>query len=343
MYKFFGILLLSASFTAVLMVPFINLLYFLKFRTPKVESVDALGRKTPFNQLMGKKVGTPTGGGVLLILATFLFTLFFYGLTQFELNWTSWILFVTLFLFGGLGLYDDWQKFFGVKEKRVWLFNFRYKLTVQIIFGLLVAWLMYRFMGIDSFSIPLITPLNGFRLELGAWFIPLAAFTIIATSNAFNITDGLDGLSAGLLVIALCAFWALTGYSPYGGDISLFIASIVGALLVYLYFNIFPARIFYGDTAALAFGAVLAVVAIMLDQTLILPIIGGVFVVEGGSSLLQMLSFKYRNGKRIFKIAPVHHHFQALGWEETKVVMRFWLFGIVLAFFGLFLATFGRV
>ncbi|NTV31292.1 phospho-N-acetylmuramoyl-pentapeptide-transferase [candidate division WWE3 bacterium] len=341
MDKFFGILLLSSSFTALLMVPFINLLYFLKFRTPQVESVDSLGRKTPFNKLMGNKVGTPTGGGVLLITSTFLFTLIFYGLTQFSLNWTAWILFATLFLFGMLGLYDDWLKFFGVKEKKAWLFDFKYKLFVQILFGIIVSSLLYYKMGLHLISIPVITALTSFRLELGWWFIPIAAFIIISTSNAFNIADGLDGLSAGLLVIALSAFWALTGYSSYGGDVSLFIATIIGALLVYLYFNIFPARIFYGDTAALAFGAVLAVIALILDQALVLPIIGGMFVVEGASSLIQMLSFKFRNGKRVFKIAPLHHHFQVIGWEETKVTMRFWLFGIVLAFAGLFLATFG--
>lgn len=342
MYKLFGILLLSALFTGALIVPFIDLLYYLKFRVPKVKSVDEFGRETPFNEILGHKVGTPTGGGVLLIFAAFLFSLIFYGFTQYALNWTAAILFLTLFSFGLVGVYDDARKFFRPnKESLAQIFDFKKKLIVELALGSVIGWLLYSQMGLGSLNIPVVTAVWGYQLKLGLLFIPFAAVTITASSNAFNITDGLDGLSGGLLMIALSAFWVLTSLSPYGGDVALFIAIIMGTLIPYLYFNVNPARLFYGDTAALAFGAMLAVVALMLNQALVLPIIGGVFVVDGASSLIQILSYKLRDGKRVFKIAPLHHHFQAIGWEETKVTTRFWIAGVLLAFIGLFLATFG--
>jgi phospho-N-acetylmuramoyl-pentapeptide-transferase len=342
MYKLFGILILSAIFTGILMVPFINLLYRLKFRTPHVSSVDQLGRKTIFNKLQGHKEGTPLGGGILLMFAWFLFTLFYYLVTDYYLNWTTWTLFITMILFGMLGFYDDWMKFFGKRDLKMWAFSFKYKLFAQIIFGLLIGWLLYTKMGHHMVNIPILSVIWDADLDLGWWYIPFAALTIVSSSNAFNITDGLDGLSCGLLFIALAAFWVLTGFSPFGSDVAVFIATLMGTLLIFLYFNIHPARIILGDTGALAFGAVLAVVALMLNQSLILPVIGAIFVAEGASSLIQIFSFRFRKGKRVFKIAPLHHHFQAIGWDETKVVMRFWLAGLTVACIGLFLATFGQ-
>lgn len=344
MFKLFGILILSSIFTGILIVPFINLLYKLKFQIPKMASVDQLGRKSLYNKIQGdRKKGIPEGGGILLVFSAFLFTLLFYAVTDYVVNWTSIILFFTLFSFGVLGFYDDWKKFFSKQDLSLWIFAFKYKLAIQIILGLVIGWLMYTKMNLHILNIPILTVVWSITWDLGWWFIPFAALVITATSNAFNITDGLDGLSSGLLVIALVTFWSLALSSPFGGDVSLFIATIIGTFLVYLYFNIFPARLILGDTGALSFGAMLAVIALMINQTLILPIIGGVFMVEAGSSLIQIFSFKYRGGKRVFKIAPLHHHFQAIGWEETKVVMRFWLAGVVLAFVGLFLATFGMV
>ena len=332
-------------FTIALIIPFIDLLYQLKFRVPRVKSVDEFGRKTIWNKLHGDDVGTPTGGGILLIGSAFLFAFLFYGITNYAVNWTALILFFTLFSFGAIGVYDDWRKFFRVKETKELkrLFRFRNKRVAGFILGSIIGWLLYSQLGLNTLSLPVLTATLGIRLNLGAFFIPFAAFTIVASSNAFNITDGLDGLSSGLLLIALAAFWVLTSLSPFGGDVALFIALLIGTLLPYLYFNIAPARFFYGDTAALAYGAIIAVVALMLDQAIVLPIIGGVFVADGASSLIQILSFRYRNRKRIFKIAPLHHHFEAIGWDETKVVMRFWLAGVILAFFGLFVATCGRV
>ncbi len=332
--KYLGVLLLSFLFTGGLAIPFINLLYQLKFRAPKVKSKDFFGRRTVFNRLHGHKVGTPVGGGILVIVSAFLFSYFFYAVTAFQLNWTSNILFITLFSFGLLGLYDDLQKFFNIERTGVFGLRIRHKFMLQLLLALGIGWLLYSQMGFDSVYVPILRS----ELYLGGGYIVYAAIVIVATCNAFNITDGLDGLAGGLLMIALVAFWHLATLCPYSGDIILFIAVMLGGLLAFLYFNIKPARFFMGDSGALAFGAMLAVVSLLVRRSLALPIIGGVFVVEASSSLVQWGSMLYCSGKKIFKIAPLHHHFEALGWEETKVTMRFWLAGAVLAFAGLLFA-----
>lgn len=338
-YKILGILLLSSAFTAILIVPFINFLYWLRFRTPVYRSEDFMGRKSKFNELHGHKQGTPTGGGILLVLSAFFFLTLFYTFTKFTMNWTSNILFLTMFLFGLLGLYDDVQKFFGFRKKGIWGFRARYKLFMQFIFAFLIAFLLNTKMDLNSILIPLIN----INIHLSNWiYIVFASFVIVGFSNAFNISDGLDGLSAGLLLIALLPLWFLTQFGSFSGDTSLFIAVIFGVTLPYLYFNIYPARLFMGDTGALALGAMLGVIVLIINQALAGIIIGGVFVIEAFSTLLQWGSFLLRNGKRIFLIAPLHHHFEALGWDETKVTMRFWLAGVVFALVGLLMATYGK-
>ena len=300
---------------------------------------DFMGEKPKFNKLHGHKKGTPTGGGILLILSAFLFLALFYSFTQYRFNWTSNILFLTMFLFGLLGLYDDIQKFFGFTKKGVWGFRARYKILLQVIFGVLIGWLLYSQMGLHSVFIPFIQS----QLILPAWiYISFAALVIVASTNAFNITDGLDGLATGLLLIALVPFWVLTLFSPYGNDLSLFVAVIFGVMLPFLYFNIYPARLFMGDTGALALGAMISVIALMSNQAIAWLFIGGVLVVEASSTLIQWSSFLFRHGKKVFLIAPLHHHFEALGWPETKVTMRFWLAGILFGLLGLFVACFGR-
>lgn len=342
MFKLFGILILSFLFTGIAAVPFINLLYNIKFRQRKSRSKDFLGRDTLFHQVHGhKKVGKPTGGGVLIIFSALVFSLIFYFFTDYAINWTTIILFLTMVLFGVLGLYDDFYKMLKKQGREIVALSARVKLVLQIGIALLISYLMYTKTNLHTIEIPVLDQFADWAiLDLGIYFIPFATFVIIASSNAFNITDGLDGLSTGLLLIALSAFWALSGASPFAGDVTLFIAVIMGSLLAFLYFNIFPARMIMGDVGSLALGAMLAVIAFLSNQILVLPIIGGVFLIEGASSLMQILSFKFRNGKRIFKIAPLHHHFEAIGWDETKVTMRFWLAGAVLAFIGMFIATF---
>jgi phospho-N-acetylmuramoyl-pentapeptide-transferase len=338
MYKLFGILLLSLLFTSILIVPFINLLYNLRFRQKHVRTVNAKGQRAMHQW----KVGTPIGGGILVIISLVLFSALFYFLTDYMINWTTLILLLTLTLFGALGLYDDLRKFFKFGKRKIRVLPAWTKFMLQAICGLTIGYFLYTYMGLQTLSFPLLGPLLQWEpLHLGWIYIPMAAAVIISSSNAFNITDGLDGLSTGLLLIALAAFWYLTTLSPFGGDVALFIAVLIGALLPYLYFNIYPARLWLGDTGALAFGAMLAVIALMIGQVLVLPFIGGMFVIEGASSLIQIIAKRFFGGRKVFKIAPLHHHFEAVGWDETKVTMRFWLAGIVLAWIGLFVATFG--
>lgn len=336
MFKHVGILLLSLAFTGILLVPFINLLYTLRFRQKQVRSRRTGGQR----ELHNWKVGTPIGGGILIIVSVLLFSSLFYLLTNYEMNWTTVALLLTLGLFGLLGLYDDVRKFFRLGKSRARVLPAWFKLLLQLVAAAAVAWVLYQYIGIESIRIPAIGPLIGFeRLHLGLLFIPFATLTIVSSSNAFNITDGLDGLSTGLLLIALTALWYLAGLSPVAGDVILFIAVLMGALIAFLYFNIFPARLWMGDTGSLAFGAMIAVVALLIDQALILPFIGGMFVIEGASSLIQIASKNLRNGRKVFLLAPLHLHFEKLGWDETKVTMRFWLFGVILAWIGIFLAT----
>lgn len=337
--------MVSFLITFVLAVPFINLLYRLKFQRQKEAQKDIFGQITSVvNRLHGWKVGTPNAGGVLIIVVSIVLSVIFYKLvpgydilTQKDgINWSSAILYLTLIAFGLLGLYDDIRKFYGFSAQGAWGLRTRFKFFLQWVIALIIGYLLYKEVGLNSISVPVLNS----TLNLGAWYIPFAAGVIVATTNAVNIADGLDGLAVGLIVIALLPIWYLAGI--HNQDVSLFIAVILGSLLAFLYFNIFPARVWLGDTGALALGAMLATIALLIDSSLILPFVGLVFVIEASSSLLQWISKATRGGKRIFIAAPIHHHFEAKGWDETKVTMRFWLVGSVSAFFGLFVALFGK-
>lgn len=335
MVKLFGILMLSFIFTGILAIPFLNLLYKLKFQRQDEREKDIFGKDKPiFWRLHGWKKGMPTGGGILIITSVLLLSILFYTVTSFDYNNTSGILFLTLTSFGILGFYDDIQKIFGWKKTGFWGLQVRYKLLLQLVLAFGISYLLYRNLGITGFSLPWIG--QSFYINLGLFFIPFATIIITFMTNAYNITDGLDGLAVGLLLIALAALWYLNTLFGYG-DVAVFIATLIGSLLVFLYFNIYPARVMLGDTGAMAFGALIVVIALILDQIVPLFFIGGVFVVEAFSSLLQWWSKAVRH-KKILECAPIHHHFEAKGWDETKVTMRFWLAGAVLAFLGLFVA-----
>lgn len=271
-----------------------------------------------------------------MIAAVVLFSAIFYQVTSFQVNWTTIILYATLISFGFLGLYDDFLKTFGFKRTRFWGLRFRHKLLIQLVLALGLAYLLFTQMSLGVVSLPLVG-----RLGLGIWYVPLAALVIVFCANAFNITDGLDGLASGLFLINLAAFWYLATFSPFEGDILVFISILLGSVLAFLYFNIYPARIWMGDTGALAFGAILGVMALMTDSTAALPLVAGVFFVEAFSSLGQMISKKYF-GRKVLSIAPLHHHLENVGWPETKVVMRFWLFGAICAFLGIAVALISK-
>lgn len=342
MALFLGILIFSFVIHSILIVPFINLLYKLKFLRQEQKTRDFLGKVTPiFNKLHKHKAGTPVGGGLLIIFTVSLAYFILFPLVKFlgvyvttvyplkeELN----VLFFTFISFGLLGLYDDLKKFFGFQQSGFFGLRMRHKFVIQWILAFVVALLLYFNLGINFVHIPFFG-----IVHLGWAYIPFAAFVIVAFANAFNITDGLDGLSCGLLMICLFAFWIISA-SILDTTLAVFLALWLGGLIAFLYFNVYPARIWLGDVGALSFGATLAVVGLLLGKIMALVVIGGLFVLDVSSSLLQIIWKKFF-GRKLFAVAPFHLWLQHKGWEEPKIVFRAWLAGLMLAIFGLWLAV----
>ena len=336
-----GLLIFSFTITSVLIIPFINLLYKFRFQRKKQETKDAFNRPTPiFDRFHKHKAGTPIGGGFLVVLlvslqfAILLPLLKYLGVfvsANFPINDEINILFFTFFTFALLGLYDDIMKFFNIQKTGFFGLRLRHKLIIQIALALIIACLMHFNLKISIFYVPFIGVFN-----IGLLFIPLATFIIIFFTNAVNITDGLDGLAGGVLMIALFALWILSA-SILDTPISIFIALWLGALIAFLYFNINPSRLMMGEVGALSFGATFAVIGILLGKSMALLIIGGVFVLEITSSFLQLLSKKFFK-KKLMPVAPFHLLLQLKGWEEPKIVFRAWLATLMLAIFGLWLA-----
>ncbi len=337
-----GILILSFFVNSILFIPFINLLYKLRLQRANQEFLSAFRKKIPiFSKFHAKKAGTPVGGGILLVITTI--ALFFISLTLLYYFWypVTWIynlgeeikiIFFTFTFFALIGIYDDIKKIFPDKNTAQFGLRVRHKLVLETILAVVVGFMIFNNLNVDILYIPFIGVWH-----IGFWYIPFAAFVIVAFTNAYNITDGLDGLAGGLLLIALSFFWVISA-SILDTPLSLFIAILIGGLISFLYFNVYPARIFLGDVGALSFGATLAVIGLMLGKNFAFPIIGGIFVLEVGSSLIQMLSKRFL-GKKIFDAAPLHLLLQHKGWPEPKIVSRAWLAGLILGFIGLFLAV----
>lgn len=339
-----GLVLFSFLVTSTLVVPFIDFLY--KVKLTRRKEAPKKGKVPLFDKLHDIKAGTPVGGGVLIILVvSILFAILFpissymgvFVRSAYKLGYELFIIFFTFISFGLLGLLDDYIKTFGKPKKGVLGVAFgltrRHKFILQWILAFIVATFIYKHLGISILHVPLL----GVTLNLKLFYIPFAAFVVVSFTNAFNVTDGLDGLAPGLLMICLIAFGVIAA-SGLDTPLSLFIGLWVGALIAFLYFNTWPARIFLGDTGALSFGATLAVVGLLTGSIIALVIIGGIFVIEIASSAIQILGWKILK-KPIFPLAPIHHSFLAMGWEEPKIVMRAWLAGIILSIFGLWLAT----
>jgi phospho-N-acetylmuramoyl-pentapeptide-transferase len=339
-----GLMIFSFLISFVLIVPFIDLLY--KLKLTRKREAPKTGKVPLFDKLHDIKAGTPVGGGVLLIaLTSILFAIIFpissyLGLfitSSFPLRAELFIIFFTFISFGLLGLSDDLLKIFGQPTKGVlglWFgLRRKHKLILQCILALFIGFFIYKYLGIQIINIPIVNLV----INLGAWYIPFAAFVIVAFTNAFNITDGLDGLSAGLLVICLLAFEIIAA-GNLDTPLSLFMSLWVGGLIAFLYFNVWPARIFLGDAGALSFGAMLGVIGLITGKIIAFVVIGGVFVVEVATSAIQMFGWKYLK-RPIFPLAPIHHTLLARGWQEPKIVMRAWMLGLLLAIFGLWLAT----
>ncbi len=339
-----GLILFSFLITSMLVVPFIDLLY--KLNLTRRKQAPKKGKIPLFDKLHDAKAGTPVGGGVLLILVvSLIFALLFpfasrmgvFVRSSFDFKTELFIIFFTFISFGILGLSDDLMKMFGKpkKGKIGLLFGLtgKQKFVLQWALALVVGYILHYNLGIEILYIPLVDQ----TVNLGVGYMPFAAFVIVSFANAFNITDGLDGLASGLLVICLIAFGAIAA-SSLDTPLSLFIALWIGALIAFLYFNVWPARLFLGDAGALSFGAMLGVIGLITGSIIALVVIGGIFVVEIASSAIQILGWRLVK-RPIFPIAPIHHALLARGWEEPKIVMRAWMTGLILAIFGLWLAT----
>ncbi len=333
---------ISFLVNVILIVPFINFLYKTKMQRAQQSTKDAFKKSTPiFDKFNKHKAGTPVGGGLLIILSTSLLYLLFISMfnlfripvqTNFPSIFAeSKILLFTILSFGLLGVYDDLAKIFFWKKLNFFGVTLKFKLLVQIVLALIIAYWLYTDLQIHFVHVPFLGV-----FDISYFYIAFAAFTIVAFSNAVNITDGLDGLATGILMISLASFWIIAA-SIIDVPTSLFIGIWLGGLIAFLYFNIPPARIFLGDAGSLSFGAAFAVVGLILGKSFSLPIIGGIFLIEILSSFLQLLSKKF-TGKKLFAVAPFHLYLQHKGWEESKIVMRFWLISILFSVFGLMLA-----
>lgn len=271
----------------------------------------------------------PTMAGIIFVLSVLTVTLA--GNMSRE---ETWLPLAAMVGAGLIGLFDDFlniRSTGGVAGMRAKL-----KLFLITAVSLVGGWWFYSKLDVNSIHVPFVD----YTFVLGWLIVPLFVLVVVSTANAVNITDGLDGLAGGLSAIAF-AMYAIIAFLQSRYGVAAFCMTMVGALLSYTWFNIYPARFFMGDVGSFALGSALGVVAMITDTVLILPIIGIIFVVEAGSSAVQILSKKLRHGKKVFKIAPIHHHFEAIGWEETKVTMRFWVIGQVAGVIGLIVFIFG--
>ena len=288
------------------------------------------------------KAGTPTMGGLLILTGALVPTLLWADLT----NIYIWIAVIATVAFGGIGFADDYLKI--IRRSHHGLLP-RYKLGGQFIValcvGLTLMWLAHR----NLYSTRLIFPFFKRLIpDLGWWFVPFTILVLVGWSNAVNLTDGLDGLAISTFAISAATFTALayvTGHRVLAqylslvhfepaAELTIFCGSLVGASLGFLWYNSYPAEIFMGDVGSLALGGALGTVAILVKQELLLHIVGGIFVLEAASVIIQVASFKM-TGKRVFKMAPLHHHFELIGWSEPKVITRFIIAAIIFALFSL--------
>lgn len=285
-----------------------------------------------------KKAGTPTMGGLIVLASVIIPTLLW---ARVDNTYIILITFATLFM-GLVGFLDDYLKCIKKIPKGL---TGRYKLLGQFVVGTVVGGVIYfspEFEGINTLStIPF---LKNYEIDFGIFYIPVVIAVIMATSNAVNLSDGLDGLAIGLIGIAAMTFAGIAYFSgrvdfsgylniiylKNAGELTIYCTALVGASLGFLWYNSYPAKVFMGDTGSLALGSALGTLAILLKKELLLFIVGGVFVAETLSVIIQVTYYKY-TGKRFFKMAPIHHHFELSGWDEPRVVVRFWIIAILLA------------
>src|SRR5262245_40481477 len=317
-------LLLAFAIIVILMPPYIRLLRATGFtKQIRIEGPEA--------HLI--KHGTPTMGGALIVVVV----LALYLLLRWPPEGGIYAPLATLAGVAALGAFDDYLNAKTGEGIRV-----RQKLIWQVVFAVTAAFLIQRTYEIDAIAVPFYGVLN----VDPAIYVTFAAFAIIAASNGVNITDGLDGLAGGTLVFAFVAYLLIALLNePTQPNLATLCALLIGALLGFLWFNVHPAQVFMGDSGSLAFGATLAVTALITSQILILPLVGLIFVIETLSVVIQVAYYKATGGRRIFRMSPLHHHYELAGWDEEKITLRFWIVGIIAGLIGvtLFLASIGQL
>ncbi|RLC05596.1 MAG: phospho-N-acetylmuramoyl-pentapeptide-transferase [Deltaproteobacteria bacterium] len=286
------------------------------------------------------KQGTPTMGGILILFSIFITTLIWGNLSNHYVN----ILLLALMLFGFIGFVDDYLMQI---KKRNMGFSAKGKFLIQVLFALIISWLIYKCPDFSSrLTIPFFKDLSP---DLGIWYIPFACLVIVGTSNAVNLTDGLDGLAIGPYIVASATYMLFAYVSGHAriaeylhvqhiasaGEISVVCGTLAGAGLGFLWFNSHPAQIFMGDSGSIPLGGILGTIAVITKHEILLLIVGGLFVMEALSVIIQVGYFKLTKGKRVFRMAPLHHHFELKGWAEPKVIVRFWIISITLALLSL--------
>ncbi len=288
-----------------------------------------------------KKIGTPTMGGVLILIGLFGGVFLWSDL----FNPYNWLLIFITFSFGILGAFDDYKK---IKNNNSTGISSKLKLIIQIIISLISLIILYKFIESDLTNNLYFPFFKNLVINLGWFFIPFYLFVIVGSSNAVNLTDGLDGLATvPVILVAGCfafisyvtgniifAEYLLIPYIEGVGEVAVFCGAIIGASIGFLWFNAPPAKIFMGDTGSLALGGSLGAIGVVTKHEIVLAITGGLFVLEAISVIVQVISFKL-TGKRIFMMAPIHHHFEKKGWPESTVVIRFWIISLILAMIGL--------
>lgn len=298
------------------------------------------------SQLHAAKAGTPTMGGLVIwVTVAAVISILFAGCAWFHIGAFCSVTFLsrsqTLLPLGALiaaalvGLVDDYLNVRKIGPAGGGL-RMRYRLLSYTLIALVAAWWFYTKLDWNTIHVPF-----GGDVSFGWLYIPFFVLVIVATSHSVNVTDGLDGLAGGTLMSAFGAYGVIA-FAAGKIDLAAFCAAIVGALLAFVWHNITPAAVFMGDTGAMALGTVLGIVAMLTNQPLLLPLIGLAFVVESSSVLLQVASKKLRGGKKIFRSSPIHHHLEAIGWGEPKIVMRFWVVSFVCAWIGVVLAIIDR-
>jgi len=311
----------------------------------RVQAVDG-GSASVFLTYHQAKAGTPTMGGVLIwgsIVATVILSriLSYWGVVEHSLlqRGQVYIPLAVLIGYGVLGAIDDYLNISGLGKNRG--LNAFPKLLLLILLSAIPAYWFFFRLGYESIHIPfgLALGLGTETLHLQWLYIPFFIFVVIGTANAVNVTDGLDGLAGGLLIIAFSAF-GLVAYVNQLYVLAAFCGVVAGAIAAFLWYNVPPALFYMGDTGALALGGTLAVMAFMINQVLILPLIGFVFVIEILSVIIQLTSKRFFK-RKVFLSAPIHHHFEALNWGESKVTMRFWILGVFFAFLGVLIGIYG--